>query len=259
MLTIEPPPARQQRRHRGAHAQERPGLVDRDDAIPELVVGVRDPAAIGDAGVVDEHVEPAPQRLGEGDRRLPVGPPRHVQVDVARLAACIGDLAGDLRALVVGDVAEQHPRTLAGEQPGLGLALSAGSARDQRDLAVEPAHVSPPSRPGRRGRRPRGPCAPPSGRPGTRALRAPAASGRPRAARAVRRCPSPRPGPRRSRRPSRAGRARTSWRTSPVMTWSLKTISELKLRAVEALKTSIIVAGVRPYCCPTTSASAVSR
>ena len=62
-----------------------------------------------------------------------------------RLAAGRGDLARDLLAELGADVAEHDARALLREQPRLGLALAARGARDQRDLAGEPAHQPLPS------------------------------------------------------------------------------------------------------------------
>ena len=61
----------------------------------------------------------------------------HVEVHEARV---VTEFLRDRLALIVEDVGDHDLRAFAHEEPCLGLALSAGRARDDRDLAVESAH-----------------------------------------------------------------------------------------------------------------------
>ena len=73
-------------------------------------------------------------------RPLPVGLAGHVEMHVRRVEAGGADGCLHLAALVVPDIAEDHPGALPREGLGLRRALPARPATDQRNLAVEPAH-----------------------------------------------------------------------------------------------------------------------
>ena len=89
MLTIAPPPEVAHQRRGGLCAQEGSGEIDGEHARPVLVSHVEDRLEDGDAGIVDQRVEPAELRGGD--------------LEGARNAVCVGDVAmdGDGRAGLV--------------------------------------------------------------------------------------------------------------------------------------------------------------
>ena len=69
---------------------------------------------------------------------------RNAQFHLAKAEGGVATNVGrDRGALVVEHVAQHDRGTLGREHAGLDLALPASSARDDRDLAVEPTHVIP--------------------------------------------------------------------------------------------------------------------
>src|SRR3954470_20158117 len=95
-----------------------------------------------DAGVGDENVEPAvaPGDLGDDfDPALLAG---DVLLQKDRLAAGLGDAAGELRASQLVDVGGNDDRAFAREELDDCFANARGAARHQRDLAFYlPCHV----------------------------------------------------------------------------------------------------------------------
>jgi hypothetical protein len=65
------------------HAEERPGLVHRDDLVPFGQRTVEDVGCRRHAGIVDQHVEPAMGALDRRDGGDPVFLARHVEGNVA--------------------------------------------------------------------------------------------------------------------------------------------------------------------------------
>ena len=98
-------------------AEPRADDVDVEDAAELLLRHVRDRGVAQDPGVVDEDVELA-ESLHSGRHGVgPVGRAGHVVVDVA---ADVGaQLVGDELSLVVEHVADDDPRPLGGEDPGV--------------------------------------------------------------------------------------------------------------------------------------------
>ena len=142
----DPAPARRLVFHQAkrlAGTQERPGQVHIDDAPPLLVGQVfqrhrRRPGA----GVVEQHVE-APVALDHGaDQALPVRFLGRVRGDEARVCA---EPFGDRLPLRLAPAGEKNSRALLDEQLRGALADAARSAGHDRHLAVEHAHVVPPS------------------------------------------------------------------------------------------------------------------
>ena len=118
---IEPAAGRDHRLDHRADAEEHADLVDGDDP---LVVGERvvdDPRRVADAGVVDEHVEPAEALDGGVDDGLPRCLVGHVVADERHVVA---ELGGQRLALLGEDVGGDHLGPLGGEQAHLGLALA---------------------------------------------------------------------------------------------------------------------------------------
>jgi hypothetical protein len=120
--------------------------VDGHDAIPVRFRRVLDLRPKENARVVHEHVQLAVRGHGGGHGRPPVHLAGDVQVHVRGPAPRGLDLGLDLLPVLVENVPEHHRRTLTDEQPGLGGALPARTAADQRDLSGESGHVAPPPR-----------------------------------------------------------------------------------------------------------------
>ena len=99
-----------------------------------------EPSAAGeDAGVVEQHVEPAVGALGLGDRGLDLRRDRDVDRDEARAPAGRldrGDRLASGGRLAIGD---DHVRALGREQPRRLAPDPAPGARDQRRAPREPA------------------------------------------------------------------------------------------------------------------------
>ena len=89
-----------------------------------------------DPGVVHEDVEPAVALLDVGDG---VGPGLLVGDVEVPVPGGLAELVGELLALVVEDVAEQHLRALGHEPPRGRGALAPRGTGDDGDLARQPS------------------------------------------------------------------------------------------------------------------------
>ena len=93
-----------------------------------------------DAGVVDQHVQPAEQLPGAPDQpRVEVGV-GHVAGEGVHLADG-AEVAGDAVEAIRRDVADQQPGALLEELPGDGHADASPGAGDDRDFAFEQTHA----------------------------------------------------------------------------------------------------------------------
>ena len=130
---------------RGAHAQPDADLVDPNHFEVFLQRGVLDQLAAGDAGVVDQDVEPPVLLQHRVDHGGPLGLLGDVEVEVSGVAARVVDAVGDQLALGVEHIGEHDRCTFLREEPRLRLALSARAAGNQRHFAIELAHDPSPS------------------------------------------------------------------------------------------------------------------
>ena len=137
ILTIDPPP-RARRAGRAARAHEEEGVeVDRHGAAPGLVRGVFGRCRLEDAGVVDQHVEPAEPLGGRGREAVAEGAVGQVAGDELGLGARGRGPVGDGLAACLVAAGEQQARTRRGEDPGDGRADARASTRHERDLSSE--------------------------------------------------------------------------------------------------------------------------
>ena len=141
MLTIDPPPALVIGSITAFMPSQQPTAFTSStrrksaSGMSAMLAKVRMPA------LFDQHVEPAEDFHRQGDRGGPVAVAGDVVVGVP--AGLLAEPGRHRRALVISHVAEHHPGALGDEVPHVGLAHAPGAARDQRDLAVEPAHGPP--------------------------------------------------------------------------------------------------------------------
>ena len=143
MLTMAPPPRIAHQRGGGLRAQKWAGEVDRQHARPVFVSHFEDRLEDGDAGIVDQRVEPA-EFFRDG-------------VDGARNAGGVGDVAfngdGDIglaerleRALqgVAVDIEQRHPPAVGQEALGGGQPDAARGAGDEGYFRCRLAHAAAP-------------------------------------------------------------------------------------------------------------------
>ena len=115
-------------------------LVDRDDPVPAVeTIGVADGTA-GDAGIVDQNVEPAIGRQCLANQTRPfcfVG-----DVDLGRecLATAGADGGGDHVRVLSKDVGDDDLGTLVREKLSLGFAHAVGAAGNYRNLLFQAHH-----------------------------------------------------------------------------------------------------------------------
>jgi hypothetical protein len=123
---------------------ERPLEVDPQHGVPVLLFHAHEEGVAGDAGVVDQVVDPAVGR-GHGGRDA-VGGRGVADVGVAGLgpAAGLDDGPGHGLELVLLDVDQDDRRALGRELAGDGLADPLGGPGDEGDPAFEELHVSLP-------------------------------------------------------------------------------------------------------------------
>ena len=126
MFTIEPPRALDQA-ERVFAAEKGAVEIDRHGARGNRVVGILDGSHFGDAGGVDQAVEPARATLDRRDDALPVGLRGHVERMV--------DAFAPLEIGVDRDTAVAYDRL------GHRRADRARSAGDEDDLVAQSAHV----------------------------------------------------------------------------------------------------------------------
>ena len=93
------------------------------------------PGRAGDAGVVDQAVEPA--ELGERLRRRSARPASRSETSHAARSAAAGSLARQLRECGRVDVADVHPRAFAHEGPRDRQPDAAGAGRDHHAQSAE--------------------------------------------------------------------------------------------------------------------------
>ena len=134
MFTIEPPPRALHRLDHGLHADVGADEVDPQQALEGGGVLVDQGPDPVDAGVVHQDVEPAEAVDGRGDHRRPAG---HVADVVGQGDRGVAEVGGHGLDLGGEDVGEHDLGPLGDEEPGLGLALAARRAGDDRDLALE--------------------------------------------------------------------------------------------------------------------------
>ena len=123
-------------------AEELPLDVEVEHLVVDRLGGVRDRLRAGDAGVVDEDVEPAERGDGLLDDADALGGGAEVAVDGDGGAAGSGDLGdGRLGALAAAGIVEGDLRALAREGPGDALPDTHAGAGDQRGASAEIRHV----------------------------------------------------------------------------------------------------------------------
>ena len=125
--------------HRVMHV-ERPVQVDRDDPLPQILVGVEEGSGPVPAGVVDHDVDGAEFALDAGhggDHRLLAG-----QVDRIGTggAARLPDGAGHRFGGVLVDVEDRDGSALLTETPADRRPDAAGAAGDDRHLTIDSSH-----------------------------------------------------------------------------------------------------------------------
>jgi len=132
-LITDPPPL-------VAQSQEDSVQVDRQRVSPGLVgVGHQLLGRPSDAGVVDEHVEPAKSLKDGAHHALPVVGLGDVVVAECRQSARALDLGGDSLPRVGSNVSQYHPRAFGGEAARRGGPQTRRRAGDERNLALETA------------------------------------------------------------------------------------------------------------------------
>ena len=137
MLTIDRSTGLAELGRAGAHAEERAEQVHPEQPLEAFDGFVLDLDDVVDGGVVHQHVD-APEGVDGGGEGI-----GHASSSVTSRCTKRGVLAEVLRdrlALVVEDVGDHDLRAFAHEQACFGLALPAGRAADDGDLAVESAH-----------------------------------------------------------------------------------------------------------------------
>ena len=97
-----------------------------------------DGRGVGDAGVVDQHVDRAERVEGRRDRGIPLRLIRHIEVHEPRAVA---ELGRERRTRLVEEVGDDDAGTGGVQRPDIRLAEPAGAARDQRDASVELDHT----------------------------------------------------------------------------------------------------------------------
>ena len=126
--------------HRGddrLHAEPATDEVDVERGPEVCFELLLDSAHRDDTRIVDEYVDPTPELEHVLQRSAPVRGRRHVEVLVGGAGSEVG---GELGAVVVEHVTDEHARAFGDERLRLGRALTTGGAGDDRDLAVEPSH-----------------------------------------------------------------------------------------------------------------------
>ena len=118
-------------------AQERPGEIHGELAIPALERHLEHAQAAEDPGVVDEHVDAAEALAGARDHRRHLRFVGDVTGDAERLAAAALDRFGALLG-VLGDLIDAHDRgPLVGQPLGDAAADVGAGPGDDRDLPRE--------------------------------------------------------------------------------------------------------------------------
>ena len=121
----------------GLDAEERAADVDADDAVELRRRHVLEQEVREDAGVVDEHVEPAEARHGRLDEPVDVVLDRDVALDQRR-AATVGDEPAECAFEPVGAAVGEHDGGSRLGQPARAReAESLGCAGDERDLSAQ--------------------------------------------------------------------------------------------------------------------------
>ena len=124
----------------GAHQHEGRGEVDGDDVVPLIVLHHHEQVVLGEAGVVDEDVEPAEL----GDRLVDqLGHLRLVAEVAGADVHARAELGGQLLELVDLAPGDGDRRPLLVQRAGDAAADAAGCAGDQRRLVGEIEHVRP--------------------------------------------------------------------------------------------------------------------
>jgi hypothetical protein len=101
------------RRQRQLHAQRDAARVDRELARGPRVVLLEEGTDVHDAGVVDQHVQPAEPSLGGGEERG-----ERVAAGDVEVAARAADLVARGGGKVAVEVADGHPRATPGQLAG---------------------------------------------------------------------------------------------------------------------------------------------
>ena len=126
------------RRRAMLHAEQRPGQIDRDRAVPRLERRVDDALPRDRAGIVDQDVQPAELRQRRRDdlsiQACSLGRVVDPELRLAALPPRQPLRPAPRRRRV--DIGQHHRGALAHEQFGFGDALPARGPGDQRDLPV---------------------------------------------------------------------------------------------------------------------------
>ena len=130
MLTIAPPPLSRMQRRRGLRAQKRSGEIDRQHPRPVLVGDVEDRLEDGDAGIVDQRIEPAEAVLHRGDGLLDAGRVGDIAGDGERHVR-LADRGHRLLQIVAVDVEQRHAPALGEKALGGGKPDAARGAGDE--------------------------------------------------------------------------------------------------------------------------------
>ena len=117
--------------------------VDVHHQVPFLGAGILHVVDPRNTGIVDQYVQLAEPADRGGHSPLPSRLVSNVQVDEHALPAALVYGSLGLAALLLQHVANNDPRPLQGEHPGLGGSHSSGPAADQRYLSLE-SHFPPP-------------------------------------------------------------------------------------------------------------------
>src|SRR6516164_8970481 len=113
--------------------------VDRQHAVPLVRSELEQRPDFGNAGVVEQHVEPPPALVGEIEHALDVRRAGHVDLDGG-----LSELVGKGLDAVAIDIRQQQLRAVARHAPPAGGADATRSARDERMNTVEPiGHLVP--------------------------------------------------------------------------------------------------------------------
>ena len=147
---IDPPPPLRMAGIAVQGAEENPLGVDVEFAVPDVHRGVLDLGGEGDAGIVEQDVQPSLRRHHRVHHLRPVLFRCHVEVEIAGVMALGAQGGRGALAQVVADVGQHDLSALAHEQMRRGaaeahqLALDRGRRTGQQRYLALKSHLLPP-------------------------------------------------------------------------------------------------------------------
>ena len=143
-MMLPPPPWANHLPRRRLTEMEHAGQIDRDDALPLIVVEVEKAPAMADPGAVEQHVEPAELAHRRCHRSIDRRPVAHIEWDRGSPAAGGANSSGGGFGRGGIDVGADDRCALTSEALRAGAADAAAGPCHEGDFPFNAIHLDPP-------------------------------------------------------------------------------------------------------------------